>query len=44
MFVHGELSASPNGLSATKFANLLDKLSNFFIAEIKNHFLNVSKL
>ena len=42
MFVHGELSASPNGLSAIKFANLLDKLSEFFVAEIKNHFFNIS--
>ena len=42
MFVHGELSASPNGLSAIKFANLLDKLSEFFIAEIRNHFWNIS--
>ena len=44
MFVHGELSAGPNGLSATSFSNLLNDLSIFFIDEIKNHFLNVSKL
>ena len=44
MFVHGELSAGPNGLSATSFSNLLNDLSVFFIDEIKNHFLDISKL
>ena len=38
MYVHGNLSAGPNGLPAKEFSLFLNDLSLFFINEIKAHF------
>ena len=42
MYVHGNLTANPDGLSSIKFANFLSDLSEFFIVEIKEHFKEIS--
>ncbi len=42
MYVHGNLTANPDGLSSIKFANFLSDLSEFFIVEIKEHFREIS--
>ena len=38
MYVHGELSARPNGVKAKKFSFFLQALTSFFIREIKANF------
>lgn len=38
MYVHGELSARPNGVNAKKFSFFLQALTHFFISEIKANF------
>ena len=38
MYVHGNMSAAPNGIKAKDFSKFLDDLSLFFINEIKAHF------
>ncbi len=42
MYVHGELSARPNGVNAKKFSFFLQALANFFIVEIKSSFKSLT--
>ena len=42
MYVHGNLTANPDGLNSFQFARFLSDLSDFFIIEIKEHFREIS--
>lgn len=42
IYVHGNLTANPDGIKTTDFAIFLSKLSDFFIIEIKDHFREIS--